>query len=61
MVQMLTALACAGGLAAVFTTMLTGLKNTKDAARLAAGAGYRAIFITSSKEYPLVMTTLGKP
>ncbi|CAL1163715.1 unnamed protein product [Cladocopium goreaui] len=28
--QMLTALACAGGLAAVFTTMLTGLKNTKD-------------------------------
>eukprot|EP00434_Breviolum_minutum_P017364 symbB.v1.2.015331.t1/scaffold1141.1/size135594/4 len=28
--QMLTALACAGGLATVFTTMLTGLKNTKD-------------------------------
>ena len=27
---MLTALACAGGLATVFTTMLTGLKNTKD-------------------------------
>lgn len=28
--QMLTALACAGGLAAIFTSMLTGLKNTKD-------------------------------
>jgi hypothetical protein len=37
---MLTALACAGGLAAVFTTMLTGLKNTKDAPWLClAGLG----------------------
>jgi len=28
--QMLTALACAGGLAAVFATMISGLKTTKD-------------------------------
>ena len=44
MVQMLTALACAGGLAAVFTTMLTGLKNTKDAARLWLAAGAIGLF-----------------
>ena len=49
--QMLTALACAGGLAAVFTTMLTGLKNTKDAPWLClAGRGLGPVGSESPKK-----------